>query len=100
LSEVGGGKGPKENAGMLMRIVRNELERDHPILHFVLINVAALLVVSGVCEAEELASGEVVQERGPAGGRWKEGVRLARWCIESGKADEELQKFIEVTNRL
>jgi len=83
-----------------MSILRNELGPDHPILHFVLINVAALLVVSGSCEADTSESGEAVQERGPAGGRWKEGVRQARWCIESGKALQELEKFIEVTNQL
>jgi anthranilate phosphoribosyltransferase len=100
LSEVGGGKGPQENAAILMSILRNELGPDHPILHFVLINVAALLVVSGACEADTSESGKAVQERGPGGGRWKEGVRQARWCIESGKALRELEKFIEITNQL
>jgi len=101
LSEVGGGKGPKENAKVLLSILRNEMDHEHPILHFVLMNIAALFVVSGITESDEpFAGGEVVKERGPAGGRWKEGARLARWCIESGKAWEEFEKFIEVTNSI
>ena len=63
-------------------------------------NVAALLVVSGVCDANTSDFGEVIKEEGPGGGRWKEGMRLARYCLESGKALEELEKFIEVTHNL
>lgn len=104
LSAVGGGKLPKQNAQTLMALISNELPHDHPILHFVLLNVAALLVVSGVCEADEWedkgASGEVIKERGPGGGRWKEGVRLARWCVESGRARGELERFIKFSNGL
>jgi anthranilate phosphoribosyltransferase len=51
LSSVYGRKMPKDNAAKLMSILRNELPRDDPILEFVFMNVAALLVVSGVCEA-------------------------------------------------
>lgn len=105
LSEVGGGRPPRENAQMLMSILRNELPRDHPILDFVLMNVAALLVVSGVCEADTSNmgrgdDGNVIKERGPGGLRWKEGVRRARWAIESGEALKCLEKFIDVSNRL
>lgn len=100
LSEVGGGKLPKENAKVLYSILNNEMDRDHPILHFVLMNIAALFVVSGVCDADSSEFGEVITERGPAGGRWKEGTRLARYCIESGKAWEEFQKFVELTHRV
>lgn len=100
LSEVGGGKLPKQNAAVLMSILRNERSRDDPILHFVLMNIAALLVVSGACDADTCESGEVIKETGPAGLRWKEGVKKARWCIESGRALEEFEKFIEFTNRL
>lgn len=105
LSKVGGGRPPRENAQMLMSILRNELPRDHPILDFVLMNVAALLVVSGICEADTSNmgpgdDGNVIKERGPGGLRWKEGVRRARWAIESGEALKCLEKFIDVTNRL
>lgn len=105
LSEVGGRKMPKDNAAKLMSILRNELARDDPILEFVLMNVAGLLVTSGVCEADTSNmgpgdDGQVITERGPGGGRWKEGVRRARWAIESGLALKNLEHFIEVTNLL
>ena len=99
LSEVGGGKYPRENASVLTSILENKRSPDDPILHFVLLNVATLFVVSGACEADTCPTGEVIKERGPAGERWKEGVRKARWCIESGRALEEFQKFIEFTNK-
>jgi anthranilate phosphoribosyltransferase len=105
LSAVGGRKMPKDNAAKLMSILRNELARDDPILEFVLMNVAGLLVTSGVCEAETSNmgpgdDGKVITERGPGGGRWKEGVRRARWAIESGQSLKCLEQFIEVTNQL
>lgn len=105
LSDVYGRKMPKENAAKLMSILRNELPRDDPILDFVLMNVAALLVTSGICESDTSNmgpgdDGKVITERGPGGGRWKEGVRRARWAIESGEALRCLERFIEVTNRL
>lgn len=100
LSEVGGGKLPKQNAAVLMAMLRNELPHNNPVLHFVLMNVAALLVISGICEADECESGPVIKERGPGGGRWKEGVKKARWCLESGRSVEELEKFIKYTHGL
>ncbi|EEH21004.2 anthranilate phosphoribosyltransferase [Paracoccidioides brasiliensis Pb03] len=103
LSEVGGGKMPAENAMLLMKMLRNELPRDHPVLEFVLMNAAAMLVISGICDADTSNmgpgdDGEVIKEVGPGGGRWKEGIRRARWAIESGEALNSLEKFIQVTN--
>jgi anthranilate phosphoribosyltransferase len=103
LSTVSPGKEPEENAGILGRILNGEMPDDDPILHFVLMNTAALFVVAGVCEGErsELGHGDdgaVIQERGPGGGRWKEGVRRARWAIKSGEAARQWAKFVEVTN--
>ncbi|KAJ5717050.1 hypothetical protein N7488_002696 [Penicillium malachiteum] len=98
LSEVCGGEGPEENAAILMRLLRNELPRGDPILDFVLLNAAALLVTSGACEGPD--DDHVITERGPGGGRWKEGVRRARWAIESGEALRSLERFIEVSNHL
>jgi len=74
-------------------------------VHFVLMNTAALFVVAGVCDTEESMMGEgddgrVVEERGPGQGRWKEGVRRARWAIESGEALRALEGYVEVTNSL
>lgn len=105
LTDVYGRKMPKDNAAKLMNILRNELPRDDPILEFVLMNVAALLVTSGICEADTSNmghgdDGNVITERGPGGGRWKEGLRRARWAIESGQALVCLEQFIAVTNRL
>lgn len=105
LSEVGGGKMPQENARLLMSILKNELPPDHPILEFVLVNVGALIAVSGICEAETSDmgpgdTGKVITERGPGGVRWKEGVRRARWAIESGEAVKSLENFIEASNML
>jgi anthranilate phosphoribosyltransferase len=103
LTDVYSKKMPKENAAKLMSILRNELARDDPLMDFILMNVAALLVTSGICEADTSNmgpkdDGKVITERGPGGGRWKEGVRRARWCIESGEALKSLGQFIEVTN--
>ncbi|KAJ4300165.1 anthranilate phosphoribosyltransferase [Collariella sp. IMI 366227] len=103
LSEVSPGKEPEENAKILRRLLHGEMPDDDPILHFVLINTAALFVVSGICEAEtsDMGYGDdgvVIKERGPGGGRWKEGVRRARWAIKSGEAARQWARFVEVTN--
>lgn len=105
LDTVHGGKGPKENAEILMQILRNERPADDPVLQFVLLNTAALITVSGICEAEvshmgEDDDGKVVQERGPGGLRWKEGLRRAKWCIQSGAALAQWEAFVKVTNEL
>ena len=105
LTEVSSGKSPEENAEILLRILRDEIDREDPVLHFVLINTAALFVVSGICEADTSNmgpgdDGHVIKERGPGGGRWKEGVRRARWAVESGAVLKEWERFVEVTNRV
>jgi len=103
LADVSPGKEPHENAEILTKLLQNQLPRDDPILHFVLMNTAALFVVSGVCEADtsDLGHGDdgkVITERGPGGGRWKEGVRRARWAVESGEAWRQWREFVEVSN--
>ena len=91
------------NATILRRILHDEMPADDPVLTFVLMNAAALFVVSGICEADFPRvkdgddDGEVVEERGPGGGRWKEGVRRARWAIRSGRAREMWERFVEVS---
>ncbi len=97
LSEVAGGKMPGENAEILMRLLRNELPKGDPVLDFVLLNTATLFAVSGVCDAK---GEEVITEKGPGGLRWKEGIRRARWAIESGEALKSLDRYIEVTHQL
>lgn len=105
LSTVSPGREPHENAEILRKILQNEVPSNDPILEFVLMNTAAFLVVAGVCEADSsnMGSGDdgnVVKERGPGGGRWKEGVRRARWTIKSGEAWKQWNAFAEVTNTL
>ncbi|GAB7363884.1 hypothetical protein MBLNU230_g4447t1 [Neophaeotheca triangularis] len=105
LDEVHGGKGPGENAEILMQILRNQRREDDPVLRFVLLNTAALITVSGICEADESAMGSgddgaVIKERGPGGLRWKEGLRRAKWCITSGAALREWEQYVEVTNAI
>ncbi|KAI4675930.1 uncharacterized protein J4E84_009906 [Alternaria hordeiaustralica] len=105
LSEVSPGQSPEQNAQILMKILMGEVPPDDPILHFVYINTAALFVVSGICDADTSDMGEgddgnVIKEVGPGGGRWKEGVRRAKWAISSGAAYNEWQKFVEVTNKV
>lgn len=102
LSDVSPGKSPKDNALILGKLLAGQLPDDHPIMTFVLLNTAALFVVSGICEADSSpqCGGEVIQERGPGGGRWKEGVRRARWAIKSGKAKEMWDGFVSVTNEV
>ena len=105
LSEVGPGKMPKENAETLMKLLKNALPRDNPVVHFVLMNTAVLFVISGICDSNSSDmghgdNGRVITETGPGNKRWKEGVRRARWAIESGQALKSLNGYIEVTNSL
>lgn len=105
LATVAGGKSPAENAAILQRLLKGDLPEHDPVLTFVLINTAALLAVSGVCDADTSDMGEeddgmVEKERGPGGLRWKEAVRRARWCIKSGTAMRQWEAYIKVTNEL
>lgn len=105
LDTVSPGKEPAENAKILKSILKDELADHDPILEFVLINTAALFVVSGVCDADSSDmghgdAGNVLREAGPGGGRWKEGVRRARWAIKSGEAWRQWDAFVQVTNDL
>lgn len=95
LKDVSPGKGPHENAAILQKLLSAELAEDDPILNWVVMNTAALLVVSGVCDADEDGT---IQERGPGGGRWKEGVRKAGLAIQTGKAKEQWDAFVKATH--
>ncbi|KOS16672.1 Anthranilate phosphoribosyltransferase [Escovopsis weberi] len=105
LSDARSGEGPAENAAVLHSILHGKLPEDHPVVEFVLMNTAALLVISGICEADTSDmghgdDGQVITERGPAGQRWKEGVRRARWAIRSGEAWRQWSAFVDVTNEI
>ena len=54
-------------------------------------------MVAGACDVDEEGT---VREVGPSGGRWKEGVRLARKAIEGGGALDMVRKFAEATKEL
>ncbi len=105
LIAIRGGGSPVENAKILIQLLEGKLKNDDPILQIVLMNAASMLVVSGLCESETSHMGEgddgnVIEERGPGKGRWKEGVRRARYAVESGAALRSLQAFTEVSDGL
>ncbi|KAF9189569.1 anthranilate phosphoribosyltransferase [Haplosporangium sp. Z 767] len=75
LTEVKGG-GPMENAQILDDLLNNKFKSPgHPILDFVLLNAAALLVVAGKTD------------------NFEDAVILARESVESGKALQVLEGF-------
>lgn len=103
LSEVSPGRMPAENAETLKQLLQNELTKGDPILNFVLLNTAALFVIAGVCDSDSSDmgngdDGEVIRETGPGDLRWREGVRRARWAIESGQALASLERYIEASH--
>lgn len=80
LSQVKGGD-CHENVEILNKMLNNELEENNPILDFVLLNAAALLVVSGIATD------------------FKDGVIRARESISSGKAKRVLESFRQETQQ-
>lgn len=105
LSEVSPGKLQQENAVTLMQLLKNQIPDGAPVLDYVLINTAALFAISGVCDANTSDmghgdDGKVIWEMGPGGSRWKEGVRRAKWAIESGQALSSFESFINITHIL
>ncbi|ORE22637.1 anthranilate phosphoribosyltransferase [Rhizopus microsporus] len=78
LSEVKGGD-CYENAEILKDLLDGKLQENHPILDFVLLNAAALLVVSGISSD------------------FKDGVQKARASIQNGQAKQVLEIFREET---
>ncbi|CAK7562462.1 MAG: anthranilate phosphoribosyltransferase [Sporothrix epigloea] len=103
LSEVSPGKSPAENAATMTDILNGQRPADDPLLSFVFINTAALMVVAGITEPADDGSEEaanVIKERGPGGLRWKEGVRLARLAVSSGEARRQWKLFVDATNQI
>lgn len=72
ISAVKGGT-PQENADLLIRLLSNQY--DGPVVDFVLLNSSAALVIAGVAKD------------------FKDGVRLARESILSGRAKKVLDEF-------
>ncbi|GAO49133.1 anthranilate phosphoribosyltransferase [Saitoella complicata NRRL Y-17804] len=81
LSSVASGT-PTENAALLKKILVGEVGREEPVMQFILLNAAALLVVAGV-----------------AGG-WKEGVEVAWQSVVNGGAREALEGFAKVSSEV
>ncbi|EFX00185.1 anthranilate phosphoribosyltransferase [Grosmannia clavigera kw1407] len=98
LSVVSPGREPAENAATMLSILNNERSPDDPLLSFVLINTAALLVTSGLCDDDN--DSDRIPDRGPGGGRWKDGVRRARLALATGETQKQWQRFVEVTNQI
>ncbi|KAF3907590.1 hypothetical protein AA313_de0203954 [Arthrobotrys entomopaga] len=68
-------KSPDENAGMVKKILRNEVPFGDPIMDYCLINSAALLVVSGIVD------------------NWKEAVELIKIALEKKLALKEWDSY-------
>ncbi|GIK05348.1 anthranilate phosphoribosyltransferase [Aspergillus viridinutans] len=85
----------EQEASILSQLLHNQLSGNDPVLQCVLMHVAALFVTSGVCGTLQ---DDGIAEMGPGGGRWKEGVRLARSCIVSGDAPKAFETFAYVTS--
>ncbi|CAK7201763.1 anthranilate phosphoribosyltransferase [Sporothrix eucalyptigena] len=103
LSEVSPGKSPAENAATMTGILNNQRPVDDPLLSFVFINTAALMVVAGLTEPGDASAPEdpeFITERGPGGLHWKEGVRQARLAVSSGEARKQWKLFVEATNQI
>lgn len=66
---------PAENAQLLLRILNNEFEEGDPVFDYIVMNTAALAVVSGAAKD------------------WKEGKQLAIESIQSGAALAALNSF-------
>ena len=79
-SVVGGDR--VHNASIMRELLDGKLPEGHPLLDFVLLNSAALLVVDGKVKT------------------YKEGVEMAKKCIFEGKAKEALNDFVKGTETL
>lgn len=80
LADVAPGGTPEENAAILRQILNGEMDKNNPIMHFVLMNAATMIAMSGCCEetTEKANSrglpGDVITETGPGGLRDRKSV--------------------------
>ena len=111
LASVAGGHSPETNAGILERLLKGSIPQqgdadETAILDFVIANTAALCVVAGVVpSAAEKGSRwvdeEELDEQGYAvGKKWREGVEMVRRGVESGRAWEAWEAFVEVSRKV
>ena len=108
LSRVAGGKSPQENAAIMKRLLRGEIDIDsntdtdeRAILDFVIANTAAMLVVAGITDTrpgETWIDEEGLDAGGVAvGGRWIDAVNLVKQGLKSGRAWLAWQDFVDWT---
>ncbi|KAK9478657.1 glycosyl transferase family, a/b domain-containing protein [Lipomyces japonicus] len=69
-----------QNSELVRKLVNNELPTGHAVLDYVLLNSAALIVISGKANS------------------WKQGVEIARQSIASGQAKIALHDFVTATS--
>lgn len=72
---------PAENSQLLISLLSGELSTEDPVENFVVLNAAALLLVSGVVKDE------------------REGVSAARKSIREGGALRSLEEFRRVSQK-
>lgn len=72
---------PQENAEVVKKLVNGTLEDGHPVLDYVLMNVAAIAVLDG--KATD----------------YKHGVELAKESIRSGNAKAALETFVKLSSQ-
>lgn len=73
---------PPENAALLLKLLNGEVPDGDPILDFILLNAATLMVC-----AEKAKD-------------WKDGVRLAKESIKSGSARRALDEFVKASTEV
>jgi anthranilate phosphoribosyltransferase len=93
LDDVAGGKGPEENAEIFARLLRGQVADGDAVKDFVLVNAAALLVISGAAEGEESVGEDGVMR----GSLWKDAVQRAKKGMEGGEALKEWESFVAVS---
>ncbi|KAI5819640.1 glycosyl transferase [Pyronema omphalodes] len=101
LSVVAGGKKPEENAVILKALLAGKMPRGEPITDFVLLNAAALLVVSDA--VHDRAEGEVDWEIGSdgiiRGAIWTKAVERALEGINSGESWRCWERFVKTSQQ-
>jgi anthranilate phosphoribosyltransferase len=93
LKDVAGGKGPGENAKILIRLLSGKMQVGEPIMDFVLGNAAALIAVSGAVEGESQVGADGVVK----GSLWKNAVEMALEGINNGESWRCWQRFVEMS---
>jgi anthranilate phosphoribosyltransferase len=95
LKEVAGGKGPRENAVLLEKLLKGGMERGEPVRDFVTVNAAALVVVAGAVEGgEEVGVDGIIR-----GERWRRAVEVVDGALADGGGWRAWEKFRDVSRK-